>query len=97
MIYGWETTQKTRAEMLDCLEQALRDDDIVCNDSQLLEECRTFVIRNGKPQAQQGCKDDRVMAASGLVYLWLHEPGSYRQRRTVESEPWVPTSLTAGY
>ncbi len=69
MVYGWETTQKTRAEMLDALEQALREDDIVCNDPQLLEECRTFVIRNGKPQAQQGCHDDRVMSAAGLVYL----------------------------
>ena len=96
--YGWETTQKTRAEMLDSLEQALREDDIVCNDPALLEECRTFTITNGKPQAQNGCHDDRVMAAAGLCYLWLHEPG----RRLVAanqavSRPWVPLSSSGGY
>jgi hypothetical protein len=94
--YGWETTQKTRAEMLDALETALREDDIVCNDPLLLEECRTFSLINGKPQAQGGCHDDRVMAAAGLVYLWLHEPGRQLRPQT-PVQPWVPLSSAGGY
>lgn len=97
-VYGWETTQKTRAEMLDALEQALRDDDIICNDPQLLEECRTFTYgKGGKPQAQTGCKDDRVMAAAGLTYLWLNEPRNVRQPDSLDSRPWQPLSAVAGY
>jgi hypothetical protein len=95
--YGWETTQKTRAEMLDSLETALREDDLICNDPLLLEECRTFSIINGKPQAQGGCHDDRVMAAAGLVYLWLHEPGRRLTDKPTRSRPWRPVSSTAGY
>jgi hypothetical protein len=94
--YGWETTQASRAEMLDALEQALREDDIVCNDRQLLAECYTFTYgTGGKPQAQAGCHDDRVMAAAGASYLWLHEPGRHRQR--IRERPWTPVSLSAGY
>lgn len=95
--YGWETTQKTRAEMLDSLETALREDDIICNDPQLLEECRTFSLRAGKPQAETGCHDDRVMAAAGAVYLWLHEPKAPKTPTAQRLRPWRPRSSTAGY
>jgi hypothetical protein len=95
--YGWETTAKTRADMLDSLEQALREDDIVVNDPRLLEECRTFTYTNLKPQAQQGCHDDRVIAAAGAAYLYLHE-----RRPTIQNDqslvgPWEPRSVVAGY
>ena len=98
LVYGWETTQKTRAEMLDALEQALREDDIICNDPQLLEECRTFSYgTGGKPQAQSGCKDDRVMAAAGAVYLYLHERKAPRVNPEDDVYQWKPLSSTAGY
>ncbi len=95
--YGWETTAKTRAEMLDALEEAIREEELVCNDPRLLEECRTFAYcgPGGKPMAQEGCHDDCVMAAAGAVYLWLHEPrprGPSKPRR-----PRRPISSVAGY
>jgi hypothetical protein len=96
--YGWETTAKTRADMLDALEQALREDDLVANDPRLLEECRTFTYHtSGKPQAQQGCHDDRVIAAAGAVFLYLHE-----RRPVIQNDPslvgkWEPRSAIAGY
>lgn len=95
--YGWETTQKTRAEMLDALAMALREDDIVCNDPQLLEECRTFTYKNGKPQAQEGCHDDRVMSAAGAVYLWLYERKAPPLRDSERVQPWRPLSSIGGY
>lgn len=71
---GWKTTPASRALMLDALGQALRQDDLVCNDPDLLVECSTFVYdEKGKPAAQPGKHDDRVMAAAGGVYLWLNE------------------------
>jgi hypothetical protein len=96
--YGWETTQASRAEMLDALEQALREDDLVCNDRQLLAECYTFTYgAGGKPQAQVGCHDDRVMAAAGAVYLWLHEPRRHLRQDPDLVRPWQPLSSAAGY
>ena len=61
-FYGWETTLKTRAEMLDALEEAIREHELVCNDPELLAECSTFSYcgTGGKPQAQPGCHDDRA-------------------------------------
>ena len=95
--YGWETTQKTRADMLDALEQALREDDLECNDPMLLNECRTFTIIAGKPQAQQGCHDDRVIAAAGAVYLYLYERKRVKQSDPSLVGPFVPRSAVAGY
>jgi hypothetical protein len=78
--YGFKTTPISRAQYLDSLNQALRNDDIVCNDPDLLMECSTFVYSEqknqqgeSKPQAQPGKHDDLVIAAGIGVHLWTHE------------------------
>lgn len=74
-LLGFQTTPQTRPLILDALGQALRDEAIICNDADLLRECQTFIISDaGKPEAQVGYHDDRVITAALATHLALTEP-----------------------
>lgn len=65
---GWRTDQATRPIMLDDLARGIREGSVLISGKGLLEECSTFVINaKGKPAAQEGCHDDRVMAMAIAV------------------------------
>lgn len=67
---GWMTTVDTRMPMLDELAQAFREGTIGVPDADTLRECFTFIRgEDGKPQAQEGCHDDRVIALAGTLQL----------------------------
>lgn len=57
----WLTNLKTRPLMLDEHKTAVNDR-LVDMDKDLQNECNTFVVKNGKPQADDNCNDDVVMA-----------------------------------
>ena len=57
----WHTNLRTRPLMLDEHKQAINDW-IIQIDQDLLEECYTFIIKNSKPQAEENCNDDIIMA-----------------------------------
>lgn len=93
---GWKTTVETRALMLDSLNQALRTDALEVNDPDLLVECSTFAYNeNGKPEAEEGCNDDRVITAAGGVYLWQREPRRHLTDEVVKRPR--PRSTVTGY
>ena len=61
--YGWDTTEKTRAQLISELDRSMRTGEILCNDLDFLAECRAFVLsKNGKYEAAPGKHDDRVIA-----------------------------------
>lgn len=72
--WGWETTAKNKAEILDMLKFAVEgnyDDDenhfdpeILFLDQIFLQECLTFLDNNGKYEAAEGKYDDTVMATA---------------------------------
>lgn len=65
---GWQTTPKTRPIMLDELNDALEDGDMIVNDKVFLEECKVFVDSgNGKYEAAKGRHDDLVI---GWAIAW---------------------------
>ena len=60
---GWRTTVETRMPMLDELSQAIREESIGIPSADTIKEMRTFVRgEDGKPQAQEGTHDDRVIS-----------------------------------
>lgn len=61
---GWLTSAVSRTAALDAFEQAHRSGAWASADSNVLAEVRTFVVKNGKPQAASGANDDLVMAAA---------------------------------
>lgn len=69
---GWRTDVRTRPVMLDDLARAIREGTIKLNDAETVQECLTFVRNEkGKPEAQEGCHDDRVMALA--IALQVHQ------------------------
>lgn len=83
--YGWYTTETSRPLALDALGEAIRGGEYQSADPGFWAECMTFVYaETGKPQAEVGCHDDRVMAAAVGVRLWQTEP---RRRRNRGAEP----------
>lgn len=66
---GFLTNSKTRPIALTALAEQLRDSPTAFKDKAATEEMLTFVKTAGKPQAQKGCYDDRVMALAIAAYI----------------------------
>jgi hypothetical protein len=64
---GWPTTMKTRPLALNRLRYLITEHPERLHDKGLIEECLTFVRnqdKRGRPEAERGCHDDRVLACS---------------------------------
>jgi phage terminase large subunit len=63
MKYGWRTTEITRRLIVADTIEYVRDHTELINDPYTIDEMLTFVRnKSGRPEAQSGKKDDRVMA-----------------------------------
>jgi hypothetical protein len=89
-------TSKTRPLVLEGLERALRERSLPHLSPELLTEMQTFVHRPSgtSPRAQEGCNDDRVMAAAIAVELYrqygAHEHAARRSKfRPSKPYPWL--------
>lgn len=72
---GWMTTVDTRMPMLDELGAAMRDGTLGVRDRDAVREMFTFIRGNdGKPEAQEGCHDDRVIALAGALQMVRYYP-----------------------
>ena len=58
---GWLTNLVTRPMMLDEHKEMIKNW-LLEMDKELQDECYTFIIKNSKPQADENCNDDVVMA-----------------------------------
>lgn len=62
---GWVTDRSTRPIMVDSLVKAVNNRNLKVTDPDFYAECLTFTRNEkGKPCAQSGCHDDRIMAAA---------------------------------
>jgi hypothetical protein len=96
--YGFPMNQKTRPQVINQIEQAIRERTIPALPRSLIMECRTFVRQKTlpSPRAQDGSNDDRVMAfgiALEMYRLYGTHERRYRaktkRRRTGSaSYPW---------
>lgn len=68
--YGFRTDRITRPLILSMLQAIVNDHIELINDKETLEEMLVF-IRNekGRPEAQEGCHDDLVMALAIAYYI----------------------------
>lgn len=58
---GFRTTTKTRKLILDTVKMFINNNQLVINDKGTITEFYTFINKNGKYQADDGCHDDMVM------------------------------------
>lgn len=59
---GFRTNSKNRGLILDTFKQLVDNKKLVINDSNTIKELNTFVLKNNKYQADDGCHDDMIMA-----------------------------------
>lgn len=81
---GWTTSVKTKPLMIDRLSEFIRERQLGLPDIHLIDELMTYVIEpNGSTNAQQGCKDDRVMSLAIALQMALENMGQeYQPERT---------------
>ena len=70
-IPGFTTSQKTRPLIVAKLEEFIRNDLITLNSSRSFQELKTFVWKNGRPEAQRGYNDDLVMSLA--IGCWVRD------------------------
>ena len=96
--FGFPMNQKTRPQVINQIEQVVRERTIPKLPRSLIMECRTFVRKKTlpSPRAQDGSNDDRVMAfglALEMYRLYGRHEHRYRakvkrRRSTTATYPW---------
>jgi len=90
---GWRTTGETRMPMLDELAEAIRSGGWGEPSGEAVRECLTFVRgEDGRPEAQEGCHDDRVISRAIALQMIRHH--SCPRLSTEPNEPEVADTPT---
>jgi hypothetical protein len=93
-VAGWQTTTENRQQMLDDLAGAFRDGSVEYFNPDGVKEFFTFVRgESGKPEAQEGCHDDRVISAAGALQLARYYQRPARGRAPAFATSSSPTGL----
>ena len=70
-VPGFSTTMKTRPLIVAKLEEFISNKLITIYSSRTINEMKTFIWRNGKPQAMKGYNDDLIMALA--IACWVRD------------------------
>jgi hypothetical protein len=70
-VPGFTTSMKTRPLIIAKLEEFIRNKLIKVYSSRTVNEMKTFIWRNGKPQAMKGYNDDLIMALA--IACWIRD------------------------
>tara|TARA_Y100001973_G_C5191250_1_gene331170 strand:- start:442 stop:2025 length:1584 start_codon:yes stop_codon:yes gene_type:complete len=70
-VPGFTTSMKTRPLIVAKLEEFIRNKLITVYSSRTINEMKTFIWRNGKPQAMKGYHDDLIMALA--IACWVRD------------------------
>ena len=82
---GFKTTQITRPIIIAGLVEIMRDNTEVFNSIEYLRESLSFIKNeNGRPEAEQGKHDDRVMAMAIAHYIRPQQQMAIEEEKTAE-------------
>jgi hypothetical protein len=70
-VPGFTTSQKSRPLIVAKLEEFVRNELITINSNRTYQELKTFVWRNGRPEAQRSYNDDLVMSLA--IACWVRD------------------------
>ena len=69
MVPGFTMSSRTRPMVIGKFQEYLSDKGVTIQSKRLIEEMKTFVWRNGRPEAQSGYNDDLVMSFGIAMYI----------------------------
>ncbi len=67
--WGWDTTPRSRILLMEALNKDLKNNYTEIYSERLIEEIKTFIWKDNKPQAMKGCNDDLVIAYAIYCHL----------------------------
>jgi hypothetical protein len=71
LVAGFTMSPKSRPLVISKLEEYIRTFGIVIRSKRFVEELKTFIWVNGRPEAMRGYNDDLVMSAA--IAVWLRD------------------------
>ena len=69
MVPGFTMSSRTRPMVIGKFQEYISDQGVTIQSKRLIEEMKTFIWRNGRPEAQSGYNDDLVMAFGIAMYV----------------------------
>jgi len=91
-VAGFTTSSKTRPLVIAKLEEFIRNKLIRVYSSRTVEELKTFIWYNGKPQAMRGYSDDLVMALA--IACWIRDTALAVNQREMEYQKAFLAAIT---
>lgn len=93
IVPGVTTTQNNRPRMISEMERGIRNQAIEIKSERTLNEMRTFVWENGKPQAMEGSNDDLMMALA--IGCWARDQIVIKQQNSMEKKKAILKGVSA--
>ena len=90
-VAGFTTSLKTRPMIVAKMEEFVRNDLIKINSSRLLNELKTFVWHNGRPQAMRSYNDDLIMALA--ITCWVKDTAFTENQRNIKYQQAILNSM----
>jgi len=81
-IPGFTTSVKTRPLIISKLEEYIRNRVLFSPSSRFVDELKTFIWRNGKPEAQKGSNDDLILSCA--IACWVRDTALIKGQKEVE-------------
>ena len=81
-VPGFTTSMKSRPLIIAKLEEFVRNQLITVNSTRLLNELKTFIWNNGKPEAMRGYNDDLIMSMA--IACWVRDTALVTNQRDLE-------------
>ena len=69
MVPGFTMSSRVRPMVISKFQEYLSDKGVTIQSKRLMEEMKTFIWKNGRPEAQQGYNDDLVMSFGTGMYM----------------------------
>ncbi len=90
-VPGFTTSSKTRPLIVAKLEEFIRNKILTTYSSRLINELRTFVWNNGKPQAMRGYNDDLIISLA--IACWVRDTALMTSQRDIEYKKAILSSM----
>jgi hypothetical protein len=97
LLPGFTITQKNRPTMITKLDAYLREKSIIIQSKRTIEEAKTFIWKNGRPEAQTGYNDDLIMPLSIGIYLRDTTLSFMKQGQDLSRATLAGFTKTSGY
>jgi hypothetical protein len=81
-VPGFTTSSKTRPLIIAKLEEYIRNKLLTVNSNRFLNELKTFVWNNGKPEAMRGYNDDLILSMA--IACWVRDTALITNQRDID-------------